>query len=91
MRLSHLVPDNLEQCRLLQGILLLEYCAGRDLHSALAVKQQGGRGERLFGWYGRGKQVALDVAKVRGVAAGEVRGRWTAQALASSCTVDVMC
>ena len=49
---------------LLQGILLLEFCAGRDLHSALALKKQGGRGERLFGWYARGRQVALDVAKV---------------------------
>ena len=47
-----------------QGILLLEFCAGRDLHSALGVKKQGGRGERLFGWYSRGRQVALDVAKV---------------------------
>ena len=52
-----------------QGILLLEFCAGRDLQSALGVTRQNGRG-RLFGWYAHGRQVALDVAKVGGRAGG---------------------
>jgi tRNA A-37 threonylcarbamoyl transferase component Bud32 len=63
LRHAHLVPLYGVCLSGSKGILLLEFCAGRDLHSALAVKKQGGRGERLFGWYVRGKQVALDVAK----------------------------
>ncbi|KAI7842043.1 hypothetical protein COHA_004243 [Chlorella ohadii] len=63
LRHAHLVPLYGVCLSGSKGILLLEFCAGRDLHSALAIKKQGGRGERLFGWYARGKQVALDVAK----------------------------
>ncbi len=32
------------------GVLLLEFCAGRDLMSALTVEVAGFPGERLFGW-----------------------------------------
>ena len=35
---------------------------GRDLHSALEVPAAG-TGQRLFGWYRRGRRVALDTAK----------------------------
>ncbi|KAI7842434.1 hypothetical protein COHA_004073 [Chlorella ohadii] len=44
------------------GILLMEYAAGRDLHSALQIRKQG-TNERLFGWYGRGRIVAYDVSR----------------------------
>ncbi|PRW45625.1 hypothetical protein C2E21_6054 [Chlorella sorokiniana] len=44
------------------GILLMEYAAGRDLHSALQVRRQG-TNERLFGWYGRGRIVAYDLSR----------------------------
>lgn len=58
-----------------QGILILEYCAGRDLQSALGVTRQSGRG-RLFGWYSRGRHVALDVAKVCCCEVPRWPGRW---------------
>ncbi|PRW57729.1 Serine threonine- kinase CTR1 [Chlorella sorokiniana] len=45
-----------------RGVLLLEYCQGRDLHAALDVLALGTQ-ERLFGWHRRGKRVALEVAK----------------------------
>ncbi|PSC73227.1 serine threonine-kinase [Micractinium conductrix] len=45
-----------------QGLLLMEYCSGRDLHSALQLKAAGSD-QRLFGWYGRGRRVAADIAK----------------------------
>ncbi|KAL4421640.1 hypothetical protein ABPG75_010931 [Micractinium tetrahymenae] len=45
------------------GVLLLEYCAGRDLMSALPVEVAGFPGERLFGWYRRGRRIALEITK----------------------------
>lgn len=45
-----------------RGIILQECCEGRDLHSALQLQATGGSG-RVFGWYRRGRRVALDVAK----------------------------
>lgn len=45
-----------------RGVLLLEYCEGRDLHAALDVLARGTQ-DRLFGWYRRGGRIALDVAK----------------------------
>lgn len=47
-----------------KGVLLLELCAGRDLHAALDVLARGTQ-DRLFGWHRRGKRIALEVAKVR--------------------------
>lgn len=44
------------------GVLLLEYCEGRDLHSALDVLASGTQ-DRLFGWHRRGKRTALEVAR----------------------------
>lgn len=41
-----------------KGTVLMEYAEGRDLHSALEVVAAGTR-ERLFGWYRRGRRVAL--------------------------------
>ncbi|KAI7838770.1 hypothetical protein COHA_007387 [Chlorella ohadii] len=45
-----------------RGVVLMELCEGRDLHSALQVRAAGSQ-ERLFSWGRRGKRVALDVAK----------------------------
>ncbi|KAL4421641.1 hypothetical protein ABPG75_010932 [Micractinium tetrahymenae] len=45
------------------GVLLLESCAGRDLMSALPVEVAGFPGERLFGWYRRGRRIALEITK----------------------------
>ncbi|PRW33664.1 serine threonine- kinase receptor R831 [Chlorella sorokiniana] len=45
-----------------RGIILQEFCEGRDLHSALQLQSSGGSG-RAFGWYRRGRRVALDVAR----------------------------
>ncbi|PSC73768.1 serine threonine-kinase [Micractinium conductrix] len=45
-----------------QGVLLMEYCEGRDLGSALDL-QSGAEGSRVFGWYRQGRRVALEVAK----------------------------
>ena len=44
------------------GVLLLEYCEGRDLHAALDVLARGSQ-DRLFGWYRRGKRIAVEVAR----------------------------
>lgn len=44
-----------------RGIILAEYCEGRDLHSALQLQSAGGR-DRVFGWYRRGRSVAVNVA-----------------------------
>ena len=44
------------------GVLLLEFCQGRDLHAALDLLALGTQ-ERLFGWHRRGKRVALEVAR----------------------------
>lgn len=45
-----------------KGTILMEFCEGRDLHSALRVMAAGGR-DRLFSWWEQGKTVALDVAR----------------------------
>ncbi|KAL4419965.1 hypothetical protein ABPG75_007063 [Micractinium tetrahymenae] len=45
-----------------RGIILMEYCSGRDLHSALQLRIAGTQ-RRLFGWYARGRHVAVDIAK----------------------------
>jgi serine/threonine protein kinase len=37
-------------------------CEGRDLHSVLALTAAGSA-YRLFGWYRRGRRVALEVAR----------------------------
>jgi serine/threonine protein kinase len=44
------------------GILLMEYCAGRDLRAALGLTAADST-ERLFGWHRRGRRVVLEVAK----------------------------
>jgi hypothetical protein len=44
-----------------KGYLITEYCAGRDLTSCLQLKSSGSS-RRLFGWYGRGRKIAVDVA-----------------------------
>lgn len=44
------------------GVLLLEFCEGRDLHAALDVRAAG-TSERLFSWYRRGRRVALQLAR----------------------------
>lgn len=56
-----------------KGVLLMELCEGRDLHSALPLSVSAGasltasgsvgRGDRPFGWYRRGRSVACDVAR----------------------------
>ncbi|KAL4420111.1 hypothetical protein ABPG77_000282, partial [Micractinium sp. CCAP 211/92] len=45
-----------------RGIILMEYCSGRDLHSAMQLRISGTQ-RRLFGWYARGRHVAVDIAK----------------------------
>ncbi|PSC67771.1 Serine threonine-kinase CTR1 [Micractinium conductrix] len=45
-----------------KGVLLMEYAEGRDLQAALQLLERGS-GERLFGWWRRGRKVALEVAK----------------------------
>lgn len=55
-----------------RGIILTEYCDGRDLHKALQLRSAT-RGDRAFGWYGRGRRVALDVAKALNYLHSEVR------------------
>ncbi|KAL4452700.1 hypothetical protein ABPG75_008362 [Micractinium tetrahymenae] len=42
------------------GVLLMEYCGGRDLMQALELKVAGG--ERVFTWHNRGRRIAYDVA-----------------------------
>ncbi|KAI7843034.1 hypothetical protein COHA_003366 [Chlorella ohadii] len=44
------------------GILLMEYCAGRDLRSALGLTAADSN-ERIFGWYRRGRRVVSEIAK----------------------------
>lgn len=45
-----------------KGIVVMELCEGRDLHSALQVTAAGST-ERLFSWGRRGRRVALEVAR----------------------------
>lgn len=47
------------------GVLLLEYCEGRDLYRALPLRAGGSQagGERPFGWWRRGRRVAYDEAR----------------------------
>jgi serine/threonine protein kinase len=45
-----------------KGVILMELCEGRDLQSALQLTATATR-ERLFGWRGRGRRVAYEVAK----------------------------
>ncbi|PRW33966.1 serine threonine- kinase receptor R831 [Chlorella sorokiniana] len=45
-----------------RGLILMEHCSGRDLHSGLQLKAFGTE-ERLFSWYRKGRRVALDTAK----------------------------
>ncbi|KAL4855424.1 Mitogen-activated protein kinase kinase kinase 9 [Chlorella vulgaris] len=45
-----------------RGILLMEFCEGRDLHSVLQLPAAGSQ-QRLFGWSRRGRRVALEVAR----------------------------
>ncbi|PRW39133.1 cytochrome P450 chloroplastic isoform C [Chlorella sorokiniana] len=45
------------------GLLLMEYCEGRDLYNALPLQAAGGSGERLFGWWRLGRRVAFDLAR----------------------------
>lgn len=47
-----------------KGVVLLEFCEGRDLFHALDLVSAG-TGQRIFGWHERGQRVAFDVAKVR--------------------------
>ncbi|KAL4458215.1 hypothetical protein ABPG75_013080 [Micractinium tetrahymenae] len=44
-----------------RGILLMDFCAGRDLDAVMHAQSRAS-GQRLFGWYGRGRKVAEDVA-----------------------------
>ncbi|KAL4452702.1 hypothetical protein ABPG75_008364 [Micractinium tetrahymenae] len=44
------------------GVLLMEYCGGRDLMQALELKVAGS-GQRVFSWHNRGRRIAYDVAK----------------------------
>lgn len=46
-----------------RGMLLMEFCEGRDLHAALNVVERAS-GKRLFGWHRKGKRVAYEMAKV---------------------------
>ncbi|KAL4425260.1 hypothetical protein ABPG75_009276 [Micractinium tetrahymenae] len=48
-----------------KGVVLCEYCEGRDLYSALEITAAttGGTTERVFSWRRRGRRVALDVAR----------------------------
>ena len=61
-----------------KGIVVMELCEGRDLHSALQVTVAGSS-ERLFSWRRRGRRVALEVARAlnylhsRGVAHMDVK------------------
>ncbi|KAI7841929.1 hypothetical protein COHA_004456 [Chlorella ohadii] len=43
-----------------KALLIMEFMEGRDLFSALNLRDKSG--ERVFSWYKRGKRVALDVA-----------------------------
>ena len=45
-----------------QGVLLMEYCEGRDLYTALPMISRA-TGQRAFCWQQRGKRVLLDVAR----------------------------
>ena len=54
------------------GVILQECCEGRDLHSALQLPAAGGTG-RAFGWYRRGRRIALDCAKALNYLHSQVR------------------
>ena len=45
-----------------KGIVIMELCEGRDLHSALQVTASGSS-ERLFSWRRRGRRVAQEAAR----------------------------
>lgn len=45
-----------------KGLLVMEFCEGRDLHSVLDLRASG-TGERLFGWWQRGRRIACEVAR----------------------------
>ena len=47
--------------RLLCCRLHCRYCAGRDLAACLGLKVSGSS-RRLFGWYSRGRKVAMNIA-----------------------------
>lgn len=47
--------------RLLRCRLGRRYCAGRDLAACLGLKVAGSS-RRLFGWYSRGRKVAMNIA-----------------------------
>ncbi|KAL4418721.1 hypothetical protein ABPG77_008592 [Micractinium sp. CCAP 211/92] len=44
------------------GVLIMEYCGGRDLMQALELKVAGGS-DRVFSWKNHGRRIAYDVAK----------------------------
>ncbi|KAL4432604.1 hypothetical protein ABPG77_000541 [Micractinium sp. CCAP 211/92] len=44
-----------------RGILLMEFCSGRDLDAAMHTCSRAS-GTRLFNWYNRGRKVAIEIA-----------------------------
>ncbi|KAL4439257.1 hypothetical protein ABPG77_004159 [Micractinium sp. CCAP 211/92] len=45
------------------AMLIMEYCPGRDLMGLLQAQTSDGSGRRLFGWWRRGRHVALHLAR----------------------------
>ncbi|KAL4439258.1 hypothetical protein ABPG77_004160 [Micractinium sp. CCAP 211/92] len=45
------------------AMLIMEYCPGRDLLGSLQLPAGDGSGRRLFGWWRRGRRVALHLAR----------------------------
>ncbi|KAL4428401.1 hypothetical protein ABPG75_002490 [Micractinium tetrahymenae] len=45
------------------AMLIMEYCPGRDLFSSLQLHTDNGSGQRQFGWWQRGRRVALHLAR----------------------------
>ncbi|PRW33326.1 serine threonine- kinase receptor R831 [Chlorella sorokiniana] len=44
-----------------RGILLMEFCAGKDLDNCMHSRSRA-TGERVFNWYNRGRRAVLDIA-----------------------------
>lgn len=57
-----------------KGLLVLECCEGRDLHSALQLTAAGST-DRLFSWYRRGRRIAYETAKAINYLHSKVGGR----------------